>query len=324
VTTAKYQHYVPQLHLRRFLGDAPKGMIWTYDKLQASRRPLKPENTGGQTYFYSLPMKDGSRNDTIDRFLQDIESAAEPAYSALLQGSIPVADDRSHFAIFLATLHLRSPGMIRCMAELHGKALATQVNAECSTYERYEQFLDRMDAALGTVTLNRREAYDFWKDTSRYSIAVDRTEGLRALESAGDIAEILYGRHWYVLDAAQGYFVTSDQPVERSTPGRGEGAFTNPYTEVSFPLSPSRCLLITGSWLGRDRHVVGASAVTRLNDMRARYAERLIWSHQKSDAVSALAERHKQNRLEMRFSNQEDLPDIDVERPRFGTKRTID
>lgn len=293
-------------------------MVWTYDKLQGSCRSLKPENTGGQTYFYSMAMKDGTRNDAVDAFLKDVEDRAEGPYRALLEGRIPIGNDRSDFALFLATLHLRSPGMIRCMAEMKGKLLATHLNAEWSTFELYEASLDRMDAELGTVTRHRREDYEFWRDPSRYTIGIDRTEGLRALESAGDIAEILHGRHWYLLDAIQGHFITSDQPVERSTPGRGEGAFTNPLTEVTFPLSPGRCLLITGTRLGAVRHVIGPTDVAKLNDMRARYAERLIWSHIKSEAIIALAEKHRDRRLEIGFSNQDDLPDIEVARPRFG------
>ena len=181
--------------------------------------------------------------------------------------------------------------------------------------------LDRLDQENGTTTTRRQGIYDFWKDPEGFSLVMDRTHGLQALDHAGTIAEILRGRSWYLLEAVEGYFITSDQPVERATPAVNgaemDGAFMNPLTEVTFPLSPRLCLLVTGQRLPNPRLPVGRGTVRRLNEIRARYAERMIWSHVLSDDVIELCRTHGNNRLEMSFSNQAELPEIEIARPRF-------
>jgi len=55
----KRQHVIPRLHLKNFVADNPKGLVWTYDAVEGTARPATPENTGVQSYFYSAETTDG-------------------------------------------------------------------------------------------------------------------------------------------------------------------------------------------------------------------------------------------------------------------------
>src|SRR4051812_20685393 len=112
----KNQHYVPRLHLRRFLSEAPKNMIWTYDKQRGTMRPSRIEETGNQNNFYSVQREDGSYNDVLDLWLQGVESDAARPYEELLKGNIPTGQAKADFSVFVSSLYARSPALIRANA----------------------------------------------------------------------------------------------------------------------------------------------------------------------------------------------------------------
>jgi hypothetical protein len=317
---AKYQHYVPQLHLRNFVGSAPQGMVWTYDKRTLRTKPSKAENTGGQQYFYAVRKPDGELDHTVDEHLQGVENRAAEPYRKLLRGEIPTGQDRADFCSFLATLHLRTPGMLRTNAQARINLMQTQMNANWRSREAFERNLDKMDADLGTKTDDRDGLWEFFQDKGGYYLETGHQDGLTALIAADRIQEILYERNWYIAEAGQDFFITSDQPVERSAPPEsvhpiyGDGGFNNDRAQVTLPLSPTLCLMMTGDRFSSSKWVIDADAVSRMNHLRARYAERWIWSHVKSDRVAALAEQYQDSRLEMRFSNEEDLAEVIVRR----------
>src|SRR5690242_13110279 len=114
----KRHHYVPRLHLSRFVGDAPKNMIWTFDNQTERWRASTVENTAVQANFYSFETNDGP-NDQLENLLADIESDAASPYEMLLADQIPSGQKKADFAVFLATLHVRTPAMINAAARGH-------------------------------------------------------------------------------------------------------------------------------------------------------------------------------------------------------------
>ena len=64
----KRQHYVPCMHLSKFVGEQPKNMIWTFDNQTEKWRPSTVENTAVQSNFYSVRTEAGT-NDEIEVLL---------------------------------------------------------------------------------------------------------------------------------------------------------------------------------------------------------------------------------------------------------------
>ncbi len=139
----KNQHYVPRLHLKHFIGDTPRGMIWTYDMQREKVRPSKIASTGSQNNYYSVENEDGDYVDILDDWLTDVEGKAVSGYEMLLRGVVPSGQVRMDFSTFVASLYARSPSLLRMHAEMRGQLAQFVLRKNIGTRERFERFLDR-------------------------------------------------------------------------------------------------------------------------------------------------------------------------------------
>lgn len=305
----KRQHYVPILHLQHFTGSSPKNMIWTFDNVAETWRPSTVDNTAVQGNFYSIET-DSDHNDDLERLLGDIESDAAPAYEMLLNGDIPVGQARANFSMFLATLHLRTPAMINAMAQMQGEmAIITTEMGLLRSREDYDATVATMERDDGTkIDLSYDEMKAFVTDKSRYELAVMQQSGIGAIGAADKIAPLLYHREWHVCRAMQGQLVTSDNPVVRFVPpdgsygAYGDGGFMNRAAEITFPLSPTKLLLIAGfdeSGTRGEVKALGLDGVRVANELRAHAAEKYVYAATRDDDVGALAVKHRDSKQRM-------------------------
>lgn len=296
----KRQHYTPQLHLRRFVGESPKGMVWTHDMRSSRSRPSLTSETGFSSNFYSVRDSSGVWRDDIDDWLTQIEQEASPGYEQLTSGVLPVGRDKVRFAEFVATLYLRSPSLVRAAAAGYANFVQLWINAEWKTRERFEKRLDQYDAQTGSVTEGRDELWRFHNDKSKHRVEVDQSRGLSVLKSAPAIAEILASRNWMLARPQSGYFISSDCPVYRFTAqsdeygAYGDGGFANPAAEITLPISPHLMLFISGLQMPPGDMWLPEDSVKVLNEMRAAGADRFLFAHEKSPMFENLGERFKE------------------------------
>lgn len=314
----KKQHYVPRLHLKHFAGNQPKGMVWTYDMRAGVARPLKPMETGAQNNFYSVQRQDGSYYDELDRWLQGVEANAIPGYERLLRGEIPQGQERADFATFVASLHVRSPTMIKAAAEGYGHFVQTLVNAHWATRSLFEKNIDEYEREHGRIKISRDELWEFHNDPSRYTIQVDQKRGLPVMGASDKIQEILFDRKWYLVHAVQGFFITSDSPVYRYVPPAqrhpfyGDGGFAHRDAEVTLPLSPQITLLIMEKRLESAR-IPGFGEVTvSLNKMRAAMADRFLYAHRRDAEISRIAAEFKDSTYRMKVDGGGPYAEVEV------------
>jgi hypothetical protein len=284
------------------MGERPKNMIWTYDNQKASSRPSRVEETGHQANFYSVQAEDGTWVDDLDRALQKIENVAEIPYEMLLAGEIPSGQRKADFAHFVGSLYSRSPAAINASARGYAQFLEHLLDMQCTDRASFDVFMDRFEKDSGNSDTDRDELFAFMKDKERYWIEVSQKRGLNIVAIADELAQLFYDRNWYLVDAFEDFYISSDSPVfrwvseEYSDPLRGDGGFANPMAEVSVPLSPRRMLLITGQHIAQEHIVVPAEHVWELNKARAIEAERFLYSHVRDDRVMKLAVEHNATR----------------------------
>lgn len=317
-TRTKRQHYVPQLHLRRFVGDRPRGMIWTHDTQRSKTRACKPSETGFGTNFYSVRDELGEWYDGLDEWLRDVENKAAAGYEKLIGGEILRDQLRADFATFVSSLYVRSPSLIRASAEGYGRFIQQVMNVEWGTRERFEKQIDNYESTQGPITISRDELWSFHNDKSRYTIQIDQQRGLGVMGASDDIQEILFKRNWHLIYPADGYFITSDSPVFRFVPeGQGfgpygDGGFVNPAAEITLPLSPHVCLLITGTKLGSERLSVSGRSIEMLNEMRAASADRFLYSHTADAPLADLGARFKQPGIQLEVDGGGPYAEVEV------------
>jgi hypothetical protein len=295
-------------------------MVWTYDNQRQTVRPSRIEETGAQTNFYSVQLDDGTYYDGLDEWLRAVEDAAARPYEQLLAGTIPLGQARADFATFVASLYARSPALIRANAIGYAQFLQHMTDLQLGDRDRFEAFMDKWEAESGREPTDRDKLFEFWADRDRYTIAISQKKGLTALSVSDELAEIMYGRWWYLLDATSGFFITSDSPVYRGTPESqhgplmGDGGFRNPAAEITVPLSPQRMLLITGQKFTSDRFLMSGDQVWSLNRARAIAADRFLYSHVKDDRVSQIASDHKDTPERFRIHGAGPFSEVKVTR----------
>lgn len=295
---SKRQHYVPRLHLRRFISNQPKNMVWTYDKERGTARPSRVEETACQSNFYSVRGADGVYNDMLDIWLQGVESDAASPYEELLSGSIPSGQAKADFAVFVSSLYVRSPALIRANAVGFAQFTQHMLDVQFGTRERFEAAMNRYQRDTG-VDVNRDKLFAFWNDKTRFTMNISHKSGLGAMSAADELTEILFNRHWYIVEPTGGFFITGDSPVFRFAPLNnthpfyGDGGFKNPAAEITMPLSPTSMLLITGQRIKGHRFAIPEDTVWELNRARAYEADRFLYAHLKDDHISKIAAENK-------------------------------
>lgn len=292
-------------------------MLWAYDKKLGRMHPSRVENTGGQGNFYSVRREDGELDHRIDEHFQTVESKAADPYDRLVRGEVLEGQARADFATFMATLYVRSPGMIRSTAEATGKMMQAFMNFQWNDQAAYDRSIDDAIAAgVMDPDVDRKKMYEFWKKKD-FSISVLEQAGLMGLGAADPIQEILFNRNWFLLDSPGEKFITGDQAITIWNPPRPpfySGGFADVESEVSFPLSPALCLLITDRDLGFHRTVVTSDAVWRLNEFRAMEAERMLWSSVRDNRILDLALKYPASRGRFKMSGEERLAKVKVKR----------
>lgn len=293
-------------------------MIWVYDKLQLRAHPSKIENTGGQTYFYSVDGPDGTLDHQVEEHFAGVEDRAAAPYRRLMNGQELSGQERADFSTFLATLYLRSPGMIRSAAEANGKFLQVFMGHVWRDRKALDRSIDEMvEAGALSADVDRDGLWKFWNDRDGYTINVLEKSGLFAIGAADGIQERLFDMNWYLLDSAGPDFITGDQAVTMWAPPRPPmvpSAFADPEVEVSFALTPRTCLLLTPRWLGSFRRSVPDFVVRQMNELRAHRSDRFLWSASRDDEVMNLAMKHQGTRQTISVSGEGHIAPVEVRR----------
>jgi hypothetical protein len=147
----------------------------------------------------------------------------------------------------------------------------------------------------------REAAREGMLDPSKFEFEIPKGVTFRALPIADELAPMFFHMNWYLIDAAEGYFISSDNPLVREVrrdtvhPIYGDHGFLNKTAEVTFPLSPHRLLLM--AWSDEPRRAsVPLDSVRRANMARAAQSDRFLYTHLKSAEIEQLAAQFRDSR----------------------------
>ena len=186
-----------------------------------------------------------------------------------------------------------------------------QLRLNTSTRTRFDGLMDRMERDTGKKVEDRDEAFSFINDPTRYSIGISEKRGLKAIGLADTLAPLFFQRTWHVVEAVADRYITSDNPICRWVPPDsihpiyGDGGFKNARAEISFPLSSTRMLVMSGEQLGAGVLYAGSATVAGLNRMRAAEAEEFLYADCKDERIMVLANEFKEKRPRMVIGMEE-------------------
>lgn len=311
VMQPKRHHYVPQFYLEYFAREQPGKStpgFFVYDKEGAEPRFQTAVNTAVEGYFYSLEQPDGSRDHSVEKMLADVESATKPILDGWLTTDSRRLDreEVAQVAQFLALLHTRGPRNIDAIREMTVIFAQEQMKDLASHSAELQAMLDEMKAEEGTEwSLDEAiEALRTVEERVRLKI-VNKYPLVASLQQTDAIVRELRSMYWsFGIVTGDKFYVTGDTPVCVFLPFEGGtasfgGGFGNPRVQVTFPLSPQRCLVLSHS---PDQTPLRLAEVNRRT---AHVAERFIISPVESSQVAALLERTRSTRRLPKMDREE-------------------
>lgn len=299
------QHIIPVMHLHRFAGTDPNGHVWTYLKKGGQPRSGVPDAIGAERHFYSYENEDGTHDTWVEQTLSRIESGAEAPYRKLLRAEIPRGAERVAFAGFLATMYFRTRSARRMAAEMQSRFLQLKTFATANHPGAFDTFIRKFEAEENkTLSIEERATLKATMlDPSGYEMLMPKHRTLDIFENAKLITPLIHDMTWTIAEPANGFVITSDQPVCRvvltGSVRRQEFGFKDKDVEVSFPLSPKRLLLMSWKKELPNIFIAGRDFINHRNALRAQHAEDEIYSHIKHRQTERLVARYKMHRLDM-------------------------
>lgn len=304
----KGHHQITRFYLERFAGDDPEGHVWSYDMETGKAWNATSDNTAKETHLYSLTLENGQKITDLEEFIAGIESKAVTPFDKLLLGEKIIGQERADLASFFAMMFVRTNAFRRFYAEAYAGFMNVQLYATGIHDGAFRSSMEKYEAEHGPLSDEEREAVrDGLLNPGKFKISIDREWTLQALTFHDHLVPILFEMHWSVMVAPEGrYFITSDNPFVRTMPERHQGlmrgGFLDKHIEVTFPLSPERCLL--AHWKKEQPNLgsLPREGVKAVNRLRAVYAERFLYGPHRDAGITALARKYRDVKPGMKIS----------------------
>lgn len=236
--TTKRCHWVSQAYLKAFTVDAaassPK--IWRFGKT-GGEPELKPvEKVAVKFHLYSPKGPDGRRDDSLERKFASLEHVfGEPIWRELLCADFVDLDWeplRKTVALLTATTYLRNPLRFEEVKAMHHELVGLITSGPT---------LPDATSINGSVYPLDHSNWPAFRDADEDGI---KRIWIEQVSTATWLAEILLKMRWSMIFSEEPVFITSDNPVAILHPSLKFRGISDPETTVSFPVSPTRILMM--------------------------------------------------------------------------------
>ncbi len=256
------QHFVPQCYMKRWHDpEAPKGpksspYVWVFDRDGSRPRNKSPINLFQETDIYTIPLPDGGRNLYLEHGLQELEDKFTRIRNTKFDRGIwPSNEEIAWVLAFVATVRERT---------------ASHRDFQKEQWGGIRKRMEEMQEDLKTATpkqLDSMRRIGGVHGSGKDGMTLDQVRRLEELPIQTMMGPVLktvlpiFSRmHMAVLCTEDNLgFVTTDEPCTWFNPDahkfqpmfRGPGLGMR-NIEVTLPISPKQCLLLTHSdeWRG--------------------------------------------------------------------------
>jgi hypothetical protein len=233
--TTKRCHWVPQSYLRAFAADTERQKIWRFGK-EAGDPELKAiSKVAVRHHLYAPIGADGRRTDALEKKLGGIEGfMGQPIWKAVCTDFPDLAWEplRKMIALIVATSYVRTP--------IHFEKWKTHHRGWVEDLSKFPTLPTHVE--IGGVT--REVDPSDWEEFRSATEEAMKAKWNEFVGSSADLAQSLLRMRWAVLFTEQPAFITSDNPVHIAHPSMKFMGIKNVETVVSFPLSPTRMLVM--------------------------------------------------------------------------------
>lgn len=301
---AKRHHYLPQFYQNYFLSKDDPARLWIYDKAGGEPRLQAPINTGVIKHFYTITEKNGTKDDTLERMVfGPLDGMICPILNELqTTGARIKPENKEILAAFLAFMYTRNPKHVESVKEMHKVLANTTMKSYAEKPDEIAEFMDKLKKQPEFAGEQFPSVEEYQEELrhieENYDVKVDKEIAVAySLNVSRKIAIELLKLNWCLCEVLDGYtFITSDSPLvpfnldKNGMVLRG-GGFGLPGVQVSFPISPTKCLYLDRKSNDSYRRV-NNTFVKEINNRTAFMAERFIMSHLKTKSTQKLTEKH--------------------------------
>lgn len=262
---AKFQHYVPQLHLRGFSPNprpARNARIWQLDKEQGLTSQRRVARTGGETRFNRVLGPDNESTDILEAWFGLVETHAAPSLERLIRTrTAPSLADRLTISFYLALQEARTPHGLAAITTLSDMVLDTHLGVWTRNPNSFAELV--ADAGLDEHPDVIEEARGLMRRPGSVKMkpADARTEAFRvAFESAADRSDVIVPMEWSLLQSDEALLV-GDHPITHHDaevpdhPWREPGWLSTLTSETVIPLTTHLALKMVPRTRGGKRRL---------------------------------------------------------------------
>ncbi len=229
----KRQHYVPECYLKEFVDpNTPTNhepYVWIFNKKGKERRNKAPSNILKSTDLYTIELKSGGKDYSIEKTLSALESEYARVFKNKIKKHLPLTDEEHiHFCAFVSTLMRRT--------------LRSKDNSE--------RFIDELIQITASFEMKNELENSRLTELLEYKKNIHK---LGVFDLFPDITELLFKMNvaFLVSDNKDNKFITSDDPVNLFNPDLQWQRFYSPglmqeRIEITISLSPQ--ILACFSW----------------------------------------------------------------------------
>jgi hypothetical protein len=251
----KRHHYVPRFLLRRFSCEptADNPLIWRLDKESGKSSRSNVTNEAVISHYYRIEEAHGLTATYIENVLSMIEGDASPLVAKLVDGHTLPPAERVQLALFVWIQFARTPlaRTWRAFAQDHAGHLVA-LKALTDVDHIQQVFEQRGESKTPEeIDVWRFETMQQLEDGSLTIVPPPDLEVLTMFLHAEEMSLLAASQmSWLGLRAPAGHqFILSDHPVAVYDPAAAGDApvawQSSPTVEVTLPLDPSFCLLLT-------------------------------------------------------------------------------
>jgi|SRR5208282_5319428 len=289
------QHVTPQCYMRGFRDpgvDARMGaQVWAVDLKNETIKGKSPKGIAAISDYYKIQLSpDQEPNQIFESELGRIESNAAPLLVRLRDGCCRLSDsERSWLAVFMASLHARTPSsrqnidtLAQKMVEsvFKRKVRASDFSHSFREANRGRDISDARIEQLQRLLIKPRIIPEFSLE--------------QVLTITSTLARMIFEMCWrFTIPPIGKHFITNDNPVvwyDGSAPAPLRHALASRNTILLFPVGPEVALV--GSWSDRpdgyDR--IDDKVTESINQWIVSSADRWIIAARRDEAASSLCQ----------------------------------
>jgi hypothetical protein len=329
-SAARRHHFVPAFSLAQFANPpgGRKGRLFQLDVRTGKPQRTSPDDAAFEIDLYSYGPPE-ERNNRMEVFLSIVEKHAARCLAKLRDdpGSLS-PQDRETIAYFLGFQEARTPAGLLRRERMSQTVFELTTGMELATPEgfraEYERRIgaDQSEEEIEQLRLRMRKQLE----GGQVRHQEPKVASIKLiLESAHEMARVIYGLDWVVLEAEGAEFVTSDRPVSMADPSpphpwTGNGWASSPNACSFYPLTPSKGLLLKQGDCGIEIARSRPDQVRRLNLLTYGWAAQRIFGASQATVthVRKQAKRYPRDIQRPRAAKQVILEPADPNDPTVG------